>query len=194
MHSLARVHWAAYFDKLGDEPVTFDVTYLVRVDGDGPRVVLYISHEDENDLLREKGLSLATMESCSGGLLASTLTDVAGSSDYFKGGLVAYSAEAKAAFGVDKALLAEKGTVDPDVAAAMASAARMQLGADIGIGVTGVAGPSEVEGKPVGTVHIALDAAGKERAISGRYPPRRLEVKRRAVYSALFELRKLLLE
>lgn len=144
-------------------------------------------------LLREKGLSLATMESCSGGLLASTLTDVPGSSDYFKGGLVAYSAETKAAFGVDRALLAEKGTVDPEVAAAMAKAARVQLGADIGIGVTGVAGPSEIEGKPVGSVHIALDAAGKQRTISARYPPRRLEVKRRAVYSALFELHKLLL-
>ena len=145
-------------------------------------------------LLKERGLSLATMESCSGGLLASTLTDVPGSSDYFKGGLVAYSAAAKAAFGVDRALLAEKGTVDPDIAAAMARAARVHLEADIGIGITGVAGPSEIEGKPVGSVHIALDAAGKRRITSARYPPRRVEVKRRAAYSALFELRKLLLD
>ncbi|MGB2856808.1 MAG: competence/damage-inducible protein A, partial [Dehalococcoidia bacterium] len=73
-------------------------------------------------MLRERGLSLATMESCTGGLLASTITDVPGSSDYFKGGLVAYSAEMKAAFGVDATLLAQKGTVDPEVAAAMARA------------------------------------------------------------------------
>jgi nicotinamide-nucleotide amidase len=145
------------------------------------------------NMLRERKLSLATMESCTGGLLASTITDVPGSSDYFKGGLVAYSAQTKAAFGVDAALLAQKGTVDPDVAAAMAKAARLKLEADIGIGITGVAGPSEIEGKPVGTVHIAIDAGKKKNAFSAIYWPRRPEVKRRAVVSALFKLRQLLL-
>jgi nicotinamide-nucleotide amidase len=145
------------------------------------------------DMLRERKLSLATMESCTGGLLASTITDVPGSSDYFKGGLVAYSAQTKAAFGVDVKLLAQKGTVDPEVAAAMAKAARLRLDADIGIGVTGVAGPSEIEGKPVGTVHIAIDAGEKKISYSVLYPPRRAEVKRRAVVSALFKLRQLLL-
>jgi nicotinamide-nucleotide amidase len=145
-------------------------------------------------MLRERGLSLATMESCTGGLLASAITDVPGSSDYFKGGLVAYSSEMKAAFGVDSTLLSQKGTVDPEVAAAMAKAARLRLEADIGIGVTGVAGPAEVEGKPVGTVHIAIDAEGKSSSLSIQYPPSRPEVKRRAVYSALFKLRQLLLD
>jgi nicotinamide-nucleotide amidase len=145
-------------------------------------------------MLRERKLTLATMESCSGGLLASTITDVAGSSDYFKGGLVAYSAEMKAAFGVSESLLGEKGTVDPQVAAAMAKAARLRLGADIGIGVTGVAGPGEIEGKPAGTVHVAIDADGKGDSLSTRFPPRRLEVKRRAVYAALFKLRQFLLD
>jgi nicotinamide-nucleotide amidase len=145
-------------------------------------------------LLRQRRLTLATMESCTGGLLASTITDVAGSSDYFKGGLVAYSAQMKAAFGVDAVLLAREGTVSPDVAAAMAKAARLRAGADIGIGVTGVAGPSEIEGKPVGTVHIAIDAEKKGGSLSIRYPPSRAEVKRRAVYSALFKLRQLLLD
>ena len=144
-------------------------------------------------MLREKKLSLATMESCTGGLLASTITDVPGSSDYFKAGLVAYSAETKAAFGVDANLLARKGTVDPDVAAAMAKAVRLRLQADIGIGITGVAGPSEIEGKPVGTVYIAIDSARKSSEFSTLYPPRRAEVKRRAVISALFRLRQLLL-
>jgi len=146
-----------------------------------------------SNMLRERKLSLATMESCTGGLLASTITDVPGSSDYFKGGLVAYSAQAKAAFGVDAKLLAQKGTVDPDVAAAMAKTARLKLEADIGIGITGVAGPSEIEGKPVGTVYIAIDAGDKKSAFSALYPPRRPEVKRRAVVSALFKLRHLLL-
>jgi nicotinamide-nucleotide amidase len=145
-------------------------------------------------MLRGKGLSLATMESCSGGLLASIITDVPGSSDYFKGGLVAYSAQMKTAFGVDAALLARQGTVDPEVAAAMAQAARLRLEADIGIGITGVAGPAEVEGKPVGTVHIAIDAEGKRSSLSVLYPPRRHEVKRRAVSSALFKLRQFLLD
>jgi len=146
------------------------------------------------NMLRERRLSLATMESCTGGLLASTITDVPGSSDYFKGGLVAYSATVKAAFGVDAALLAQKGTVDPDVAAAMAKAARLRLEADIGIGITGVAGPTEIEGKPVGTVYIAIDAEKQKIAFSALYPPRRPEVKRRAVVSALFKLRQLLLK
>ncbi len=145
-------------------------------------------------MLREKGLSLATMESCTGGLLASTVTDVPGSSDYFKGGLVAYSAQMKAAFGVDAALLDRHGTVDPEVAAAMARAARLRLEADIGVGITGVAGPAEVEGKPVGTVHIAIDAEGKRSSLSVLYPPRRREIKRRAVSSALFKLRQFLLD
>ena len=145
-------------------------------------------------MLREKGLSLATMESCTGGLLASTVTDVPGSSDYFKGGLVAYSAQMKTDFGVDPALLAGHGTVDPEVAAAMAKAARLRLEADIGIGITGVAGPAEVEGKPVGTVHIAIDAEGKRSSLSVLYPPRRQEIKRRAVFSALFKLRQFLLD
>ncbi len=145
-------------------------------------------------MLREKGLSLATMESCTGGLLASTITDVPGSSDYFKGGLVAYSAQMKTAFGVDAALLAKQGTVDPEVAAAMAQAARLRLEADIGIGITGVAGPAEVEEKPVGTVHIAIDAEEKRSSLSVLYPPRRHEIKRRAVFSALFKLRQFLLD
>src|SRR4030042_6323251 len=146
------------------------------------------------NMLREKKLTLATMESCTGGLLASTITDVPGSSNYFKGGLVAYSAEMKIAFGVDAALLARKGTIDPEVAAAMAKAARLRLKADIGIGITGIAGPAEVEGKPVGTVHIAIDAEKKQTPFSALYPPRRADVKRRAVVSALFKLRQLLLK
>jgi nicotinamide-nucleotide amidase len=143
-------------------------------------------------MLRERKLSLATMESCTGGLLASTITDVAGSSDYFKGGLVAYSAEMKAAFGVDSTLLEKAGTVDPEVAAAMARAARAGLGADIGIGVTGVAGPADIEGKPVGTVHVAIEAEGKSSSFSYVFPQRRDEVKRRAVFATLFKLRQFL--
>jgi len=133
------------------------------------------------------------MESCTGGLLASTLTDTPGSSAYFKGGLVAYSNEIKIGFGVDAGLIAKHGAISPEVARAMAEAARRRLGTNVGIGITGVAGPDEVEGKPVGTVHIAIDDRGTKKAFSLHLPPRRLEIKRRAALLALVELRKLLL-
>jgi len=144
-------------------------------------------------LLVEKGLTLATMESCTGGLLANTITDVPGSSNYFKGGLVAYTNEAKICYGVDATLIATHGAVSPEVAGSMAEAARLRLGADIGIGITGVAGPTQQEGKPIGTAHIAIDDGKEKRLIFGIYPPLRHEVKRRATYHALFELRRTLL-
>lgn len=146
------------------------------------------------ELLTGKRLSLATMESCTGGLLASVLTDAPGSSAYFRGGLVAYSNEMKSAWGVDAKLIEERGAVSPEVAQAMATAARLKLGADIGIGITGVAGPTEIEGKPAGTIYIAIDDGRKRRLISGNYPPRRPDVKRWAALAALFELRRALLE
>jgi nicotinamide-nucleotide amidase len=144
-------------------------------------------------LLLEKGLTLATMESCTGGLLANTITDVPGSSNYFKGGLVAYTNEAKISYGVDATLLAQHGAISPEVAGDMAEVARLRLGADIGVGITGVAGPTQVEGKPIGTAHIAIDDGERKRLIFGIYPPLRREVKRRATYHALFELRHTLL-
>jgi len=145
------------------------------------------------ELLTGKRLSLATMESCTGGLLASVLTDAPGSSAYFRGGLVAYSNEMKSAWGVDAKLIEERGAVSPEVAQAMATAARLRLGADIGISITGVAGPTEIEGKPAGTIYIAIDDGKRRRLISGNYPPRRPDVKRRAALAALFELRRALL-
>ena len=144
-------------------------------------------------LLVEKGLTLATMESCTGGLLANTITDVPGSSRYFKGGLVAYTNEAKISYGVSVSLIAQHGAISPEVAGEMAEVARKRLGADIGVGITGVAGPTQVEGKPIGTAHIAIDDGREKRLVLGVYPPLRREVKRRATYHALFELRKALL-
>ncbi|MCL4369313.1 MAG: competence/damage-inducible protein A [Chloroflexi bacterium] len=144
-------------------------------------------------LLQERGLSLAVMESFSGGLLASTITDVPGSSAYFKGGLVAYSAAVKVGLGVPRSLIDEHGTVSAEVAAAMARAARQALGADFGLSTTGVAGPDAIEEKPVGTVFIAVDGGGQSQVVQGYYPPRRLDVKRLAVLDALHLLRRQLL-
>ena len=144
-------------------------------------------------LLLEKGLTIATMESCTGGFLANTITDVPGSSKYFKGGLVAYTNGAKISYGVSSSLIERHGAISSEVAADMAQAARKRLGADIGVSITGVAGPADDEGKPVGTVHIAIDDGRKIRPILGHYPPLRHQVKRRATYQTLFELRRTLL-
>lgn len=144
------------------------------------------------NLLKERGLTLATMESCTGGLLANIITDVPGSSTYFKGSLVTYTNEMKAEYGVDPHLIEEHGAISPQVAEAMAEAARRRLQADVGIGVTGVAGPSEIEGKPVGTVHVAVVYGNKKRARDLSWPVRRPDVKRRAALAALFETQRLL--
>ncbi len=144
------------------------------------------------DLLRKKGMTLAAMESCTGGLVADLITDVPGSSDYFKGGLVAYSNEMKIEFGVDAALIAEYGAVSAEVAEAMAAAARIRLGANVGVGTTGVAGPDELEGKPVGTVYVGVSDGKITRSIRTGFPQHRRLIKRYAAMNALNELRKLL--
>jgi nicotinamide-nucleotide amidase len=144
-------------------------------------------------LLAGKGLTLTTIESCTGGLLAATLTDVPGSSTYFKGGFVPYSNEAKIALGVDVGLIERYGAVSSQVAEAMAEAARQQLRADIGVSTTGVAGPDALEGKPPGLVYIAVaDSQGAE-GVKATYPPGRVEVKHRATTHALFLLRQRLM-
>jgi nicotinamide-nucleotide amidase len=146
-------------------------------------------------ILRERGLTLATMESCTGGLLASTITDVPGSSNYFKGGLISYATEMKLAWGVDQDVIARHGVISAECAREMARVARERLQADIGIGVTGVAGPDPQEDKPPGTIHIGLDAAFTvPQTVSYTFAQGREAVKRRAVTTALSLLRRALLE
>jgi len=112
------------------------------------------------DAARERGLSLGTAESCTGGLIAKRLTDIPGSASVFKGGIVCYHCEVKAGvLGVSQALLDEKGAVCPEVAQEMAQGARKVLGCDLAVAVTGVAGPDPDErGNPVGLVYTALAA------------------------------------
>jgi len=139
-------------------------------------------------LLARHGLTVATMESASGGLLASYFTDTPGASEWFKGGVVAYTAELKVASGVDHEIVERHGTVAAETAMAMATACRERLGADAGIGITGVAGPTSVEGKPVGTAHIALDFLGETRVASTEWSTTRAEFKRRCVMDGLYLL------
>ena len=136
-------------------------------------------------LLREQGLSIATMESCTGGLLASAITDVPGSSDYFRGGIVAYTPDVKIASGVDPDLIDHHGVVSAEVAEGMARAVRQRLDADVGIGVTGVAGPDELEGHPPGAVFIGVALEGSSQSTQMRFARTRQMVKRRAVSQAL---------
>jgi len=141
-------------------------------------------------MLTEKGLSLAVMESYPGGLLAATITGAPGASTYFKGGLVAGSDEALSAFGVDARVISVASRAE--VAQAMAGAARLHLGADIGVSLAGVEEPGEVEERLVTTIYIGIDDGRDRKAITARYPWDRAWVKRRAVTAALFELRKML--
>lgn len=110
------------------------------------------------DLYRQKGLKIATAESCTGGLVAATLTAIAGSSDVFERGWVTYSNDAKSdSLGVPAALIADKGAVSAEVAESMAGGALRHSKADVAVSITGVAGPGggSVE-KPVGLVFIGL--------------------------------------
>ncbi len=145
------------------------------------------------NLLVEKALSLATMESCTGGLLASTITDVSGSSAYFKGGLVTYSNEAKIAYGVAPKLISDYGAVSPEVTQAMAEAVRLHFRADIGVSTTGVAGPIDMEDKPAGMAYVSIDCAKSKRVFGSSYPGNRIQVKRYVTSAVFFELRKILL-
>ncbi len=144
-------------------------------------------------LLQERQQTLGVMESLTGGLLASAITDVSGSSAYFRGGLVTYSTDLKAQMGVPGEILTQYGAVSQETASAMAHAVRERLGADVGLGITGVAGPDTLEGKPVGTVYIAVE--GPEGSITTDNAGRRMtrsDNKRLSVYAALNLLRRFL--
>jgi nicotinamide-nucleotide amidase len=124
-----------------------------------------------HDLLRGRGESLATAESLTGGMLGALLTDIAGASETYRGGVIVYATDAKAILlGVPAALLAERGPVDPDVATAMADGARARLGATWAVALTGVAGPDPQGGKPVGTVYVAV-AGPRQTTVSERIFP-----------------------
>lgn len=108
-------------------------------------------------LLSENNMKIATAESCTAGILSGKLTEVSGASRVFECGVAAYSKEIKhQVLGVDEVILEEKGAVSPETAGAMANGARLVGNADIGVGITGVAGPETSEGKAVGTVYVAL--------------------------------------
>jgi nicotinamide-nucleotide amidase len=146
------------------------------------------------DLLRERRLTIAVAESCSGGLLASRLTDVPGSSAYFERGAVCYSNESKVAWlGVPAALIAAHGAVSEPVARAMAEGVRAAAGSSVGVGITGIAGPGGgTPEKPVGTVAIAIVTAESSAVRTYRFLGGRDLVKFQSAQAAMNMLRLLL--
>lgn len=138
--------------------------------------------------LRQRRLTLAVAESLTGGLVMAALTDVPGASAVLRGGPVVYATDTKAAeLGVDADLLASRGPVDPEVAAAMAAGVRVRWHADLGLATTGVAGPDRQAGHPVGEVYVGV--ADARDSISSSYSlgdmGDRASVRQRAVEHAL---------
>jgi nicotinamide-nucleotide amidase len=148
------------------------------------------------DLLVQRGMQIAAAESCTGGLITSRLTDVPGSSRYVQQAVVTYANESKTQLlGVPRALLAEHGAVSEPVALAMADGIRARAAVDIGIGVTGIAGPGGgTPEKPVGTVAVAAVTAASARARTFRFHGERANVKFQASQAALDMVRRMLLE
>ena len=144
--------------------------------------------------LMEKSLSVAVMEMCTGGALANSITDNPNSISYFKGGNVAYDGAALRSCGVPGEVMEKHGVVSQETANAMAETVRRNLNADVGIAVTGVPGPGEFEGKPLGLAYICVSNGEKIREMEMRLPPRRVTIKRRVPNQALIELRRLVEE
>jgi nicotinamide-nucleotide amidase len=142
--------------------------------------------EEAVGLLIARGETISTAESLTGGLVAAAITGVPGASAAFRGGVVAYATDLKAAvLGVPDDLLEQYGAVHPEVAEAMAEGARARMWTTVGVATTGVAGPDPAEGKPVGTVFIAVAGPGgtvcRELKLSGD----RAAIRRDTVESAL---------
>jgi len=167
----------AFKDVLGDDLAGVDTTGLAEVAIEG---------------LRRRGQTLATAESCTGGLVSARLTDVPGASDGFVGGVVSYSNDVKEhQLGVPLPVLVEYGAVSGEVARAMASGVRNRLAADWGIGITGIAGPTGgTEDKPVGLVHWAVAGPGGVWSEHRVFPGDRSVVREWSLNSALDLLRR----
>lgn len=160
--------------------------------GTGEQSLASVAHE----LMAARGRGVAVAESLTGGLLGAELTDVAGSSETFAGGVIAYETRLKhELLGVSAELLEARGAVDPEVAVQMAEGARKRLGAFYGLAVTGVAGPASQDGKPVGTVHIGVSSPEGGRSFTPvlSLPPdltqARANIRRMTVVQALDLLR-----
>ncbi len=137
--------------------------------------------------LRDSGRTVAVAESCTGGRLGDALTNISGSSDYFLGGVVSYSNDAKIdILGVDVYAIRDEGAVSDKVARMMAQGAMRLFGADYGVGITGIAGPSgSTPTKPVGLVYVAVCSSERTDCVRKIFEGDRTSVKEKAVEAAL---------
>jgi nicotinamide-nucleotide amidase len=148
------------------------------------------------DLLRDRGLKIAVAESCTGGMLGARLTAIAGSSAVVLGGVIAYADAVKVGqLGVRAATIRERGAVSEEVACEMAGGACERLGAQVGVAITGIAGPGGgTPEKPVGTVCIAVSVSGAVRSTKVQMIGDRDEIRRRSAQAALNLVRRSLTE
>jgi nicotinamide-nucleotide amidase len=169
--------------------------------GLGERLERYLFAEDERpvaelvlELCRERGYTLATAESCTGGLVAARLTEVPGASAVFRGSVVAYANDVKTkALGVPDDVLEQHGAVSAETAAAMASGVRARLGTDVGISVTGVAGPAGgTADKPVGLVYFHVATPAGEAGADFSIPADRATIRSRGAVASLHLARRVL--
>ncbi len=153
---------------------------------------LYKLSQKVGTLLKEKGFSLAVAESCTGGLFSSSITDIPGSSQYFILGVVAYSSvEKEKVLKIPKSVIKRYSAVSPRVCQLMAENVRKIAKADIGLGITGYAGPGGGSLKnPVGVVYVSLAFKGKRETRKYFFKGRRQDIKKKAVREALLRLYK----
>ncbi len=144
--------------------------------------------------LTNRGLTLATMEDGTGGLLASNISEADKNSGCFRGGLIASSSETKLAWGVPEDIIKQYGAISAEVAEAMASAARGTLSADIGLSTTGITGLDNPEGKPPGLAFIGIADDHGTRTWQQSYPLSRADARSRGAVASLFRLRERLIE
>ena len=144
--------------------------------------------EKVGELLVQQKLTLAVLESCTGGLLGAALTEIPGSSVYFMGGAITYTNDVKIATGIPSELIDNFGAVSEEVAKEMAVVACKRFEADCGIGITGIAGPGDHEGVKAGTVFIGVSTPNSVTVSKHEFPSRRPLVRNRAVTSALLQL------
>ncbi len=146
-------------------------------------------------LLRQRNLTVSVAESCTGGRLGDRITDVPGSSDYFMGGVISYSNAAKVnLLGVDGAVLASRGAVSREVAVQMASGVRKRFKSDIGVGVTGIAGPTGgSRAKPVGLVIIAVCSETSAACAKKIFKGSRTSIKKQSTEEAIRMLQQFIL-
>jgi nicotinamide-nucleotide amidase len=175
----------ALITPIEDAIVTRLLPYVWGYDDDTPEQAV-------GKILTARGWTLATLDCCSGGYLANSITEVPDSVEYFKGGVVAYHPEMLMATGVPQNVIQQHGVVSQASATAMAQSIRAQFGADFGMAVAGAPGPAAVAGKPAGLAYLAIASASGVQEHELRVAPRRITIKRRVANTALIELCKLL--